>query len=33
MDTEPKINKAAAEMKLDTESKRKQAVILTAKGT
>jgi hypothetical protein len=33
MDAEPQINKAAAEMNLDTESKRKQAVILPRKGT
>lgn len=33
MDLEPQINKAAAEIKLDTEFKRKHAVILTKKGT
>lgn len=33
MDLEPQINKAAAEIKLDTEFKRKRAVILTKKGT
>lgn len=33
MDTEPKINKVAAERKLDTESKRNQAVILRINRT
>ena len=32
MDTEPKISKAAAEMKLDAESKRHQVVILKVNG-